>query len=157
MKMCIGWGWYISNDIFMFICSLACLGVYSHHKKSGYALIALVLAGGLAADCYKAWKDEMMVMIGLEDMNMEFYFKPYYRSGPYFLGLLLGILYRNYTTDVKEENTESYNIFYKLSKIKRKGLFYTASYLIGFALIFTLIFAPIDLLKHGKEHWHEGF
>lgn len=61
----------------------------------------------------------MLVVISLTDNDKFFYNRPQYRSGPYFIGLLLGIFYKKYTMDEKENNTKSSNLIYKLSKVSR--------------------------------------
>lgn len=42
-KMCMGWGWYLQNDMQIFIFSLLFIFLYTKHKIMGYASIALLI------------------------------------------------------------------------------------------------------------------
>lgn len=150
---CIGWGWYISNDFVMFLCSLVCICAYSHKKIFGYALIGALIIAGLSADFYRAFHVKSMVTISLFDIDNTFYMKPYYRSTPYFIGLVVGIFYRNYTKAVKTDNTESRNIFYRISQANSttKNIIFVICYCLGFFLILFIDLGPMDLLKNGRD------
>ena len=97
---CLGWGWYLSNDMAMFLVSLICLNIYSHSRRCGYFSIFCTICIGLFLDLSIADESNMKVSIGKNmDEDEDFYFRPQFRSTPYFIGLLLGILYRNFSND----------------------------------------------------------
>ena len=41
--MCMGWGWYLQNDMQIFIFSIPILFVYSRHRKVSFIIIQLLI------------------------------------------------------------------------------------------------------------------
>lgn len=46
--MCMGWGWYLQNDMQMFVYCMLILFVYQKHRFSGLIMIYLSLAASFA-------------------------------------------------------------------------------------------------------------
>lgn len=45
-KMCMGWGWYLQNDMQIFVFSLVFILLYTKHRIAGYiSLVGLIIMG----------------------------------------------------------------------------------------------------------------
>lgn len=45
-KMCMGWGWYLQNDMQIFVFSLFFILLYTKHRIAGYiSFICLIIMG----------------------------------------------------------------------------------------------------------------
>jgi len=45
--MCMGWGWYLQNDMQIFMLSIPILFLYNKNRKLTYMLISLIVLGSL--------------------------------------------------------------------------------------------------------------
>ena len=95
----MGWGWYIQNDMQLFIYCILILLVYSKSKFWGFSIIFLSMAANFAyvmsetyINNYK-WMTHLADALTAADYQLNIYFKPWARCPPYIYGLLLGILY----------------------------------------------------------------
>jgi hypothetical protein len=52
--MCMGWGWYLQNDMQIFILSIPILFLYSRHRKISFAIIGLLTALSLTFNLVEA-------------------------------------------------------------------------------------------------------
>ena len=103
-KNCVGWGWYLSNDIQLFIVCLIPMFVYSAISKIlGKMIVVLLLVASVISSIYVSYKYNLLIpfwtnikpeLSGIQ--FVKYYIKPYCRGGPYFLGLLFGISYREH-------------------------------------------------------------
>ena len=164
----------LNNDFILCLISLLCMIIYSRSRLIGYSFISVLLALGLSLDIWRAYKVELLVSAdmswpgpGIQSDN-DFYFQPWFRSSPYFIGLLLGIIYRNYSNDVKVNNKKSSNVLYLMFNSKHKTVYVIISYILGFGIVFSIILsiiyiiflinyfkkAPMDLLINGQDHWN---
>lgn len=50
--MCMGWGWYLQNDMQIFVFSLLFIYLYTVNKKFGYAAIVGMIGVGLSLNIY---------------------------------------------------------------------------------------------------------
>lgn len=99
MGMCMGWGWYLQNDIQLFFFCLFLLLVYSKSKFWSFLLIFLSMAANFAFvmthtyDNKEKWLTHIADTANSAQYQLDIYFKPWGRCPPYLYGLLLGILY----------------------------------------------------------------
>ncbi|CAI9744334.1 resistant to fluoxetine 6-like [Octopus vulgaris] len=100
-KQCMGWLWYLANDMqFYWISPLLLVPLY-FKPKIGQALTALLLLAHFICTGFIATNDQAQLnMLGGNNNNnnnqttantfQDIYVKPYTRIGPYLIGLLYG-------------------------------------------------------------------
>lgn len=97
---CFGWGWYLSNDFQMFVVSLIPLYVYIMiNKLYGKTLVVFLLVISQLIGTLVTFHYGFLLpgfSMGDPNLFLYYYIKPYCRAPPYYLGLLLGILYREH-------------------------------------------------------------
>ncbi|KAL4477952.1 hypothetical protein ABPG72_013360 [Tetrahymena utriculariae] len=88
---CFGWGWYLSNDIQMFIFSLLLIIIYANHKLAGKISILITFLTFQAISLDQSFSNNYLIISSLQTMpKQDYYFKPWSRSPPYFIGLIFG-------------------------------------------------------------------
>lgn len=150
LQTCENLAWYLDVDFQIFLYCLLLLAAYSHHQLAGKLLIYLSLAGFTAATIAESFKHHIGVFSVIQpyennyDFTTSFYQKPWYRTQPFLLGLLLAIHYREYQTDQKSASPQRYLSRLKThleSKQYLKWVFYAA----GAAIVLLLTWLPKNL------------
>mmetsp|Transcript_21737 Transcript_21737/g.21494 ORF Transcript_21737/g.21494 Transcript_21737/m.21494 type:complete len:411 (+) Transcript_21737:239-1471(+) len=107
---CMGWGWYIANDVQFYVFSPIILILYYKKKLWGYlTCIGLIgvnwLVVGIEANI-NDWNPTLLNGLGNKDQFLANYVKPYARMSPYLLGMIIGFMYRA-SVDAKAEKAAS--------------------------------------------------
>ena len=98
-EMCMNWGWYLQNDMQMFVVSAFFILIYKKNKFFASFSIILTILTSYAYTMSYNYTHHYKVPIHLEDFGPDdtsftnLYIKPYSRCPPYLIGLLLGIGY----------------------------------------------------------------
>ena len=98
-SMCMGWGWYLQNDMQIFIASIPILYIYSIRRKTSFLVIGGLILLSLIYNFLEAQLNEYITVAHRQDFakwNSYFpnvYIKPWTRCPPYLYGLFLGLLY----------------------------------------------------------------
>ncbi len=109
-RMCLGWGWYLQNDMQIFIVSVGYLFLYGKNKLAGKALMVMTIVLSLAYNIYEAQINDYVQVTHLADFAKwglyfpNIYIKPWTRCPPYLMGLLFGIAYMEWK-QAKPEQT----------------------------------------------------
>lgn len=96
------WGWYLQNDIQLFIISMLLLFIYRKHKKLSKVLISLIVVGSCVFTFSYTYRNDIPNVyhfsdaVAMKDYQKDVYIKPWARCPPYLLGLLLGMFYSEY-------------------------------------------------------------
>ena len=90
---CMGWTWYLSNDMqFYILAPLIIIPLYFSFPVglliSGVLIIVTIVANGAIAGVKEFQANMIQFESGGEDNDI--YIKPYTRAGPYIVGLVLG-------------------------------------------------------------------
>jgi len=128
-KECIGWGWYLANDMQFYVISPIILyGMYKLRLRgalifNGYLIAVSALVTGLLINHYKLKALEVVADISSRPKNGPsfediIYTKPYCRIQPYLVGLMLG--------------------YFLFKKYKFQGTFKWLWYLIGWVVAIVL-------------------
>ena len=112
---CMGWAWYLANDMQFFVISPLFLILLYTWYPAGLIAIAITLLSsfgvtGFIAGYYdypaSQFYDAFVGItpdLNLPDVSTEIYGKPYCRIGPYLIGIVLGfILYNNYRLKIRK-------------------------------------------------------
>ena len=110
---CMGWAWYLANDMQFFVISpLFLILLYTWYPAGLIAIVITLLSSfgvtGFIAGYYgypaSQFYDPFVGITpdpNLPDSQTEIYGKPYCRIGPYLIGIVLGfILYNNYRLNI---------------------------------------------------------
>ncbi|XP_066933870.1 nose resistant to fluoxetine protein 6-like [Clytia hemisphaerica] len=137
--------WYLANDMQFYIISPLIMWVMYRFKKTGVFLVLgvfifeVLLANGLLIHLKKA----SPIFLDLSNIQavlayqIDIYFKPWTRIGPYILGIVLG-----------------YIMFYKKTyQGKYPKLFYAFGWFVAFGLGFAVVYGPYSATKHS---WSEA-
>lgn len=101
-SMCMGWGWYLQNDMQIFIASIPILFLYAKNRKIAFGTIGGLVLLSLIYNFVEVQVNEYITVAHRRDFkkwNSYFpnvYIKPWIRCPPYFFGLVLGLLYMEF-------------------------------------------------------------
>lgn len=101
-KMCMAWGWYLQNDMQIFVFSLFFIYAYTRNKRLGYGLLAAMVVLGLSLNFYGVFDRGILQVTHLKDFIkwneyfVNIYIKPWVRCPPYIFGLICGLLHMEY-------------------------------------------------------------
>ncbi|EAS07221.1 acyltransferase family protein (macronuclear) [Tetrahymena thermophila SB210] len=156
-QKCFGWGWYLSNDIQMFIFSLLLIIIYANHRLAGKISILVTFLTFQAISLYQSYSNNYLIISSLQTMpKQEYYFKPWSRSPPYFIGLIFGIFYKEFVLE-KSKQIKTTFISQIQTLIQKYKITKYGCYSLGLFLIFFLIFGPRPLQVNGQNYWNQGF
>jgi hypothetical protein len=51
--MCMGWGWYLQNDMQIFVFSLIFIFIYTKNRMAGYLSLTALMMVGLGLNIYE--------------------------------------------------------------------------------------------------------
>jgi peptidoglycan/LPS O-acetylase OafA/YrhL len=90
---CIGWSWYLANDMQFYIISPIILIVYYKSRRAGWALVTLLITACMVINAVLSYTYEL---VPLDPGNAPFmtiiYDKPYTRIATYLVGVLVAFL-----------------------------------------------------------------
>jgi len=90
---CLGWSWYLANDMQFYVFTPLIIVLYYRNRRAGWALVSLLIAVCMSLD---AWLSYYYKLVPLDPNNDEFnsiiYNKPYTRMAPYLIGVLAAFL-----------------------------------------------------------------
>jgi hypothetical protein len=95
----MGWGWYLQNDMQLFIFSMFIMLLYTFNKLISKLTIWAATLGSLAFTYFWTKSNGTYVITHLKDFEkwgdffQDVYVKPWARAPPYLFGLFLGMLY----------------------------------------------------------------
>lgn len=97
--MCLGWGWYLQNDMQIFVFSMLYIYLYTRNRKAGYIALSVTILISLSLNIYEAQVNEYVQVTHLIDFRKwsryfpDVYIKPWTRCPPYLMGLIFGLLH----------------------------------------------------------------
>jgi peptidoglycan/LPS O-acetylase OafA/YrhL len=133
---CMGWLWYLSCDMVYFIILPFQVVAYLNSRLAGYLTVFLILLVNIIVVISLTIKHDISSSLLVGTGNSEYiYFKPWARAGAYQIGVLVGMLYYEYTKGNKPEGDRS-KIGYRLFMLVNlsKAVRY-ACYFLGFVTI----------------------
>ena len=91
----------MDNDVQIFLSGVVIMYFYCKFKPwvGKFLIIAALVSTQIVGTVYSInenVKIPYITMLAKPDIMGTYYIKPWYRSPPYFLGLLIGVLYREY-------------------------------------------------------------
>jgi hypothetical protein len=101
-QMCMGWGWYLQNDMQIFVFSMFFVFLYLKNRRAGYGALIAMIAVGLFFNFYGVYERNILHVTHLRDFVkwneyfVNIYIKPWIRCPPYVLGLICGLLHMEY-------------------------------------------------------------
>ena len=144
---CIGWVWYLANDMQFYLFAPIILWIYYNWPKWGISLILFLMTCSFIIQMSLAvsMNLSMCILKYKEDFVEYYYRRPYNRCNPYLLGLLVGILYTSWVN--KEDN-----FGFRLCKfIYNNMIIRLLMYVIGFNLMFWVVEAMYFMDVHNES------
>ena len=168
--MCLPWGWYLQNDMQIFVFSLIFIIIYMKHRVAGYICILAMMCLGLSLNIYEVIDREIKQVTHLidfvkwQDYFTNIYIKPWIRCPPYLLGLTFGLLHMEYLAISKklkedpEDSKANSNFFVKMRRrMLAKRWVVWMSQLLGVALMITTVMLPHNMqLGNTWPYWAHG-
>ena len=154
---CLGWTWYLANDMQFFLVSPIILYFYcKSHKLIGWCSVGAMLVLNILSGVFVSRHFHLYVS-GPDPENNGFnylYSKPYCRCGAYALGIACGmVLY------ARNHMKKTGNSFDKVGEFICKAIDRTSIrwflYLLGAALVNIFIFIQHTAWKQSYEHGHD--
>ncbi|XP_019643423.1 PREDICTED: nose resistant to fluoxetine protein 6-like [Branchiostoma belcheri] len=93
--MCMGWSWYLANDMQFFVIGVPVVYLLSRWRPVGFALkLALLLSSFIATAviCLHDKLSPSVLGLGQPNFMQDYYMKPWCRIGPYLVGMTVGWL-----------------------------------------------------------------
>ncbi|CAD8048697.1 unnamed protein product [Paramecium primaurelia] len=141
-QICFGWGWYLTSDIQLFIICLIPMTLYAlgYKRVTKYLIIGMIISSVIYGIVLCFIYDFLIPakVTGNKDFYYTYYVNSLARSPPYFFGLFMGMLYREFKQ--KEQNSFLGLLHEKAKDPKFKLLFQIICYLLGFGIISWLVF-----------------
>jgi hypothetical protein len=109
-QMCMGWGWYLQNDMQIFIVSMIFLFAYSKQKLGCKVSLLVFSFLSLLLNFIEVQSNEYIQVTHPKDFAKwgeyfpNIYIKPWTRCPPYLIGLFFGIQYMEYIALKKERD-----------------------------------------------------
>lgn len=158
----MAWGWYLQNDMQIFIFSMIFIFIYTKNKRAGY--ISLILMGlfGLVFNYVEVVTRQIHQVTHLVDFVKwaeyftNIYIKPWIRCPPYIMGLIFGLQHMEYLEvrkKMKDQPNEALksNFFVKLREKMLKSRWVSwLSQFIGVFLMLATILVPRDMQLGNK-------
>jgi len=147
-KTCIGWIWYLANDMQFFIISPPLIYLLKKYPKFGIYLILLIICGCYISTILVVISHEIYASYSRfhDDYNRYYYDKPWARIAPYLIGILLAYSYLQSKT-----NQDSFHS--KLaSHIKNSVVFRLVLYIVGLAGCFWTVQGLYWLNKYPNDY-----
>lgn len=147
---CMPWTWFISCDFQMFLLVPLIAVVFQKTKIGGYAVsLALMTLGLILTAVLNGVSDNPGATPTLDPSYFQdIYIKPWTRAVPYFLGVYIGSTFYFYAKS-SDEN-------FLFNKIKFNPFLRAGMYILGFALMFTIIFVLYDYTRNYGTGWSVG-
>lgn len=180
---CMGWSWYIANDIQFYVFSPIIFIVYYRRKSFGWILcIVLLLINWLTVGIEASvnhWQPTYIGGLTNPDQFLNNYVKPYARMAPYILGIMVGFCYRS-TVDSRPpaaKQTMSVELGTEYSLIQEEQpkpvidrnpityleirvlkwvhvpFFRYVAYAVGLTCMSLVNFMPYQLNHYGADYW----
>ena len=146
-QMCMNWGWYLQNDMQMFVVSGLVLLFYRKSKFATCFLIVLMIGASFAFTMAFNYTHYYKQPIHLEDFGPtdtsfpNLYIKPYSRCPPYLIGVLLGIAYVELLNCQKKQDNENTLIKIK-NKFNQSKKYEKGCELLGLVILCFFVFIP---------------
>jgi peptidoglycan/LPS O-acetylase OafA/YrhL len=109
---CVGYGWYLSNDMQFFVLSVLILPLYRKYHKLTHVLFGLIMLGSFIScivltykhDLKGFWVSDILLLLEGKGGNFDriygiikyIYFKPWARVQPYIVGVYAGMIQHNW-------------------------------------------------------------
>jgi peptidoglycan/LPS O-acetylase OafA/YrhL len=90
-KVCLGWSWYLGDDMIFFIIAIFLLPVYNRSRLMGWLVSLLVIAMSFGITSYLIVRHDLGVYVFDEHYDRYSYWaysKPYSRIPAYFIGMM---------------------------------------------------------------------
>jgi len=149
---CYGWGWYLSNDFQMFLMTPFFLWWYIKNRKAAklgiWALIGISTVLALIIGYNLRVRVSPPTTGGITNPKgfSQYYVKPYIRLPPYFIGVLVGLFYREYK--------EKYGTAYRIGTLCRRSPWKYVIPAVGFAVM-MLIILLIRQVQTNPDNWSD--
>ncbi|CAK82315.1 unnamed protein product (macronuclear) [Paramecium tetraurelia] len=158
--LCFGWGWYLTSDIQLFIICLIPMTCYAlGYKRISKYLITGMIISSVIYGIVLCFQYDFLIpakVTGNQDFYYTYYVNSLARAPPYFFGLLMGMLYREFKQ--KEENCFLGLLHEKAKDPKFRLLFQITCYLLGFGIISWLVFGwKSAYLSPDPTYWSYWF
>ena len=97
-EQCFGWGWYLSNDMQMFLILPWIIIIYKSLPLLGTLVLGLCFIGNFIATGFIAYNNNLSAGTFSQAPNFYdvYYDKPWVRVSPYLVGLGFAMMYENY-------------------------------------------------------------
>ncbi|CAD8052163.1 unnamed protein product [Paramecium primaurelia] len=160
--ICFGWGWYLTCDFQLFLTCLIPIIIYCYdYKLFSKILIILMIIGTLGWAYYLTLHYDFLIP-GRNTYNPDYYYKfyvsSYARAPPYFLGLLIGILYREFKQSKKSGKITYLHQFRDYAQSNGQRLIMQLScYGLGFGIMSFLFFGWKKEFNQIEMSWPKWF
>ena len=160
---CVGWLWYLANDMQFFLLMPIFLFLYRRNRVLGYVGVFVTLLLNIVYCIAITYAQDVNISPILEtDANYfiinkytdYLYVRPWARIGAYMVGLLFGFMYFEFRNrDRYQQLKYSFGARF-FSRVDRAHGFRRVLFFLGFALTFVIVFSQHDAYKCMGKCWN---
>jgi len=151
---CMGWVWYLANDMQFFLISPFLILVYCKSRKIGYSLISFLIftTCAITFTLSMVYKIPATIQIGGEGNGQNLvYSRPWCWFSTYGLGGILGLIYFEHKTISKHKIVSFASVL--LDTLKDSALMSWSFAVIGTGILCLVVFITPSRLFTGEISW----
>ena len=155
ISSCFGYTWYLAADMQCFLTLPIVVVVYYKNRRLGWLLALTLLFSSCIAWFVSAmvgkWSPDLPWILVNQDVFFDFYSKPYYRYGPYGVGLVAGLILSEYKDEKLDDKILAKRI-YRMFGYRCVRYF---TYIVGVAIVLWAIFINHPVNNGEVENWSQ--
>mgnify|MGYP000872321973 CR=1 FL=1 len=155
ISSCFGYTWYLAADMQCFVTLPIMLVIYYKNRRLGWIMALTLFFGSVIAWFISAfvgeWSPDLPWVLQHEDTFFDFYSKPYYRYGPYGVGVICGLVVSEFKDDTLPENIFAKKVY----RFWRSRLMRYLTYIAGIMIILWAIFVNYPVNNGDVVNWSQ--
>jgi peptidoglycan/LPS O-acetylase OafA/YrhL len=147
-KVCMGWTWYLGDDMIFFIICIFIMAVYFHRRLAAWFIVFLITGMSFGLTTYFVVRYNLSIYVfdqHYNDYSYWAYSKPYSRIPAYFVGIVAGWILQ----EMEERGVTRGSHPMSASARMRAG----ALALFSLAVLLFLLFIPMTDFGDSKNTW----
>jgi len=147
-KVCMGWTWYLGDDMIFFIISILILPIYYRKRWLGWFIVLALTLLSLAVTAWLVVRHHLSIYMfddHYKDISYWAYSKPYTRIPAYFVGLLAAWVLDDLEQRGITRETRPFTVSARM--------FAVASAAFAGAVLIFLTFIPCTDFGNNKDSW----
>lgn len=148
-KVCMGWTWYLGDDMIFFLLGSAVVPIYHRRKKLGWLLLVCLIGLSMGATAWLIARYHLSPYVFDSHYTQYSYYaysKPYTRAPAYFVGI---------STAWFLQMLENKGVTRETQPCERRQLLATSAAVAAVAILCLVVFIPATDFGKRKNSWND--